>query len=98
MSRALSLVLRHDKDGQPRVPMYRLGWAGLEDAVRAANPQVRVPGTVVEDYMEVLLHSWHPGRKAYRFEVSTIPCPGDPLGDTRTEVRALYKRSHGEGR
>ena len=101
MSRALSRVLRHEgKDGQPRVPMDRFGWVRLEDAVRAAALQVRgSEGLGVEDYMEVLLKSWHPRRKAYRFEVSTMPCLGDPLGDTRTEVRTLYKRSrHGEGR
>ena len=102
MSRALSRVLRHDgKDGLPRVPMDDMGWARLEHAVRAAAPQIRGSGGPggpgVKEFKEVLLHSWHPGRKAYRFEVSTIPCIGDPWGDTRTEVRALYKRSHHGG-
>ena len=94
------MVLRHNgRDGLPRVPMDRLGWAHLEDAVRAAAPHVEGTGLVVEDFMEVLLHSWHPGRKTYRFEVSTIPIYGDAAGASRTEVRALYKRSHyGGGR
>jgi hypothetical protein len=72
------------------------GWANLKEVIQVADQYLDLAGLIMEDYMEVLLHSWHPGRGAYRFEVSTVPLRASSIGAVRTEVRALYKRTHSD--